>query len=34
METNFVEQKIVDLLKCRDFGTMVNVKGWGSYSPW
>ena len=20
--------KIVDLLKCRDFGTMVNVKGW------
>ena len=25
--------KIVDLLKCRDFGTMVNVKG-GSYSPW
>ena len=20
--------KIVDLLKCRDFGAMVNVKGW------
>ena len=23
-----VEQRIVDPLKCRDFGAMVNVKGW------
>ena len=29
----FSRTKIVDLLKRRDFGAMVNVKGLGSYPP-